>query len=51
MSFLGNIVRYVVDVDGAEFTVDVQNSGARRRAAGDEVTLAWAVTDSLILEG
>jgi putative spermidine/putrescine transport system ATP-binding protein len=51
ISFLGNILRYVVDVGGAEVTVDVQNTGARRRAAGDEVALAWAVADSLTLEG
>jgi ABC-type Fe3+/spermidine/putrescine transport system ATPase subunit len=51
MSFLGNILRYVVDVSGAEITVDVQNAGSRRLAEGDAVALAWAVADSLALEG
>jgi len=51
MSFLGNIVRYTVDVSGAEFTVDVQNSGARRFAVDQPVALSWAVDDSLLLEG
>jgi spermidine/putrescine ABC transporter ATP-binding subunit len=51
MSFLGNILRYVVDVSGAEITVDVQNAGSRRLAEGDAVALAWAVADSLTLEG
>ena len=51
MSFLGNILRYVVDVSGAEITVDVQNAGSRRLAEGDAVALSWAVADSLALEG
>ena len=42
---------YVVDVSGAEITVDVQNAGSRRLAEGDAVALAWAVADSLALEG
>ena len=50
MSFLGNIVRYAVDVHGAEFMVDVQNSGSNRFAVDQTVTLSWAVNDSLLLE-
>jgi ABC-type Fe3+/spermidine/putrescine transport system ATPase subunit len=49
-SFLGNILRYVVDVGGSDVTVDVQNAGSRRLAYGDPVTLSWAVEDSLVLE-
>ncbi len=51
MSFLGNIVRYTIDVGGADFMVDVQNSGANRFAVEQDVTLSWAVNDSLLLEG
>ena len=50
MSFLGNIVRYAIDVYGAEFMVDVQNSGSSRFAVDQTVTLSWAVNDSLLLE-
>ena len=50
MSFLGNIVRYAIDVHGAEFIVDVQNSGSSRFAVDQIVTLSWAVNDSLLLE-
>ena len=50
MSFLGNIVRYAIDVHGAEFMVDVQNSGSSRFGVDQTVTLAWAVNDSLLLE-
>jgi spermidine/putrescine ABC transporter ATP-binding subunit len=50
MSFLGNIVRYAVDVHGAEFMVDVQNSGSKRFTIDEPVTLSWAVSDSLLLE-
>jgi spermidine/putrescine ABC transporter ATP-binding subunit len=50
MSFLGNIVRYAIDVHGAEFMVDVQNSGSNRFAVDQIVTLSWAVNDSLLLE-
>lgn len=49
-SFLGNVNRYVVEVAGAEMTVDVQNAGARSFEPGEPVTLSWAVRDSLILE-
>jgi putative spermidine/putrescine transport system ATP-binding protein len=51
MSFLGNILRYVVDVGGAEITVDVQNAGSRPLGQGEPVALAWAVADSIALEG
>jgi ABC-type Fe3+/spermidine/putrescine transport system ATPase subunit len=49
-SFLGNIIRYAVAVDGAEVTVDVQNAGSQRFEVGDPVALSWAVRDSLLLE-
>jgi putative spermidine/putrescine transport system ATP-binding protein len=49
-SFLGNIVRYAIDVHGAEFMVDVQNSGSNRFAIDQIVALSWAVNDSLLLE-
>ena len=50
-SFLGNILRYAVDVDGASpITVDLQNAvGVMPLAAGTPVTLHWPVADSLIL--
>jgi spermidine/putrescine ABC transporter ATP-binding subunit len=50
-SFLGNILRYAVDVDGvAPITVDLQNAvGVMPLAAGTAVTLYWPVADSLIL--
>ncbi len=50
-SFLGNILRYAVDVDGvAPITVDLQNAiGVTPLAAGTAVTLRWPVADSLIL--
>jgi spermidine/putrescine ABC transporter ATP-binding subunit len=50
-SFLGNILRYAVDVDGvAPITVDLQNAvGVAPLAAGTPVTLRWPVADSLIL--
>jgi putative spermidine/putrescine transport system ATP-binding protein len=51
ISFLGNILRYVIDVSGAEVTVDVQNAGSRRLAYDDPVALTWAVADTLVLEG
>jgi putative spermidine/putrescine transport system ATP-binding protein len=50
MSFLGNIVRYAIDVHGAEFMVDVQNSGSSRFAVDQTVKLSWEVNDSLLLE-
>ena len=50
-SFLGNILRYAVDVDGiAPVTIDLQNAvGISLVAAGTPVTLRWPVADSLIL--
>jgi ABC-type Fe3+/spermidine/putrescine transport system ATPase subunit len=51
VSFLGNILRYVVEASGADITVDVQNAGPSRLSPGDPVSLAWAVSDSIALEG
>ena len=50
-SFLGNILRYAVDVDGiAPVTIDLQNAvGVSPLAQGTPVTLRWPVADSLIL--
>lgn len=50
-SFLGNILRYAVDVDGtAPVTVDLQNAiGVMPLPAGAPVTLRWPVGDSLVL--
>jgi ABC-type Fe3+/spermidine/putrescine transport system ATPase subunit len=50
-SFLGNILRYLVDVDGAEaITVDLQNAvGVAPLPVGASVILRWPVADSLIL--
>lgn len=50
MSFLGNIVRYAIDVHGVEFIVDVQNSGSSRFTIDQTVALSWTVNDSLLLE-
>jgi spermidine/putrescine ABC transporter ATP-binding subunit len=51
-SFLGNILRYIVRIDGTEAlaTVDVQNaSAAALLATGSAVRLAWRVGDSVLL--
>ena len=50
-SFLGNILRYAVDVDGlAPITVDLQNAvGVAPLPAGAPVVVRWPVADSLIL--
>ena len=50
-SFLGNILRYAVDVDGiAPVTIDLQNAvGVSPLAQGTPVMLRWPVADSLIL--
>ena len=50
-SFLGNILRYGVDVDGAaSITVDLQNAaGVAPLPVGAPVVLRWPVADSLIL--
>ena len=50
-SFLGNILRYAVDVgDGEPITVDLQNAaGVAPLPVGASVVLRWLVADSLIL--
>jgi spermidine/putrescine ABC transporter ATP-binding subunit len=50
-SFLGNILRYAVEIDGAEpITVDLQNAaGVSPLPVGASVVLRWPVADSLIL--
>ncbi len=50
-SFLGNILRYAVDVDGiTPIIIDLQNAvGVSPLARGTPVTLRWPVADSLIL--
>jgi spermidine/putrescine ABC transporter ATP-binding subunit len=50
-SFLGNILRYAVEVDGiAPITVDLQNgAGVVPLPVGAPVVLRWPVADSLIL--
>ena len=52
-SFLGNILRYAVDLDGAPpVTVDLQNAaGVAPLPVGAPVVLRWPVADSLILAG
>ena len=52
-SFLGNILRYAVDVDGiAPITVDLQNAvGTAPLPVGAPVVLCWPVAESLILPG
>ena len=50
-SFLGNILRYAVEIDGAApITVDLQNAaGVVPLPVGAPVVLRWPVADSLIL--
>jgi ABC-type Fe3+/spermidine/putrescine transport system ATPase subunit len=51
-SFLGNILRYMVQLDDTDvvLTVDVQNaSAAALLATGSAVRLAWRVGDSVLL--
>jgi spermidine/putrescine ABC transporter ATP-binding subunit len=52
-SFLGNILRYAVQLDGLEpITVDLQNAaGVAPLSVGTPVVLRWPVADSLILAG
>ena len=52
-SFLGNILRYAVEVEGAAtITVDLQNAaGVAPLPVGAPVVLRWPVADSLILRG
>jgi spermidine/putrescine ABC transporter ATP-binding subunit len=50
VSFLGNIVRYQVEVArGTHVMVDVQNSGRTSLAVDSPIGLAWAIEDSLVL--
>jgi putative spermidine/putrescine transport system ATP-binding protein len=50
-SFLGNILRYAVELDGVPpITVDLQNAaGVSPLPIGAPVVLRWPVADSLIL--
>jgi len=50
-SFLGNILRYAVDLEGAApITVDLQNAaGVGPLPTGAPVVLRWLVSNSLIL--
>jgi putative spermidine/putrescine transport system ATP-binding protein len=50
-AFLGNILRYAVDIDGtAPVTVDLQNAvGVAPLPVGAPVVLRWPVAESLIL--
>src|SRR6516225_9289559 len=50
-AFLGNILRYAVDIDGtAPVTVDLQNAvGVAPMPVGAPVVLRWPVAESLIL--
>ena len=50
-SFLGNILRYSVDVDGiAPLTIDLQNAvGVTPLRTGTPVVLRWPIEESLIL--
>jgi spermidine/putrescine ABC transporter ATP-binding subunit len=52
-SFLGNILRYAVELDGASpITVDLQNAaGVSPLPVGAPVVLRWPVAESLILQG
>ena len=52
-SFLGNILRYAVVIDGAPpMTVDLQNAaGVSPLPVGAPVVLRWPVADGLILPG
>jgi putative spermidine/putrescine transport system ATP-binding protein len=51
-SFLGHIFRHAVEIEpGVRMTVDVHNAAAGlSRAPGEQVTLSWQVTDSVVLE-
>jgi ABC-type Fe3+/spermidine/putrescine transport system ATPase subunit len=50
-AFLGNILRYAVDIDGiAPVTVDLQNAvGVAPLPVGAPVVLRWPVAETLIL--
>jgi spermidine/putrescine ABC transporter ATP-binding subunit len=50
VSFLGNIVRYQVEVGSAtQVIVDVQNSGRPSLAVDSPISLGWTVEDCLVL--
>ncbi|MGE0751205.1 MAG: ABC transporter ATP-binding protein [Variibacter sp.] len=50
VSFLGNVVRYMVEVaPGTALTIDVQNVGGARLSAGESAVVTWAVDDSRLL--
>jgi spermidine/putrescine ABC transporter ATP-binding subunit len=52
VSFLGNIVRYLVEAaPSTRVMVDVQNDGRPPLAVGAAIALGWAMEDSLILVG
>ena len=52
VSFLGNIVRYLVEAaPSTHVMVDVQNDGRPALAVDTAVALGWAMDDSLILVG
>ena len=50
VSFLGNIVRYQVEIAAStHIVVDVQNLGRKAYAVDDPMALSWTVEDSLVL--
>jgi len=50
-SFLGNILRYSVDIgNGHRVLVDLQNSRGDPVQGASEVALSWRVSDSLVLD-
>ena len=50
VSFLGNIVRYQIEIaSSTHVVVDVQNSGRKAYAVDDPIALGWAIEDSLVL--
>jgi putative spermidine/putrescine transport system ATP-binding protein len=50
VSFLGNIVRYRIDIaPTASVMVDAQNTGRPPAIVGSQVPLIWSVEDSLLL--
>jgi putative spermidine/putrescine transport system ATP-binding protein len=52
VSFLGNIVRYLVEAaPSTHVMVDVQNDGRPPLAVDTAIALGWAMEDSLILAG
>jgi hypothetical protein len=52
VSFLGNIVRYLVEIaPSTHVMVDVQNSGRPPLAVNASIALGWPIEDSLVLVG